>query len=81
VSNGFKHKAIVFNLDNEEERELYDFCNKRSSNFSGFVKKVLFLYMQSKIVEQRPSTKIHPPQIKRPTDNIPEGKGIDIRIE
>lgn len=41
-----KHKAVVFNLNNPDEKELYDFCMKRASNFSGFVKRVLFAYNQ-----------------------------------
>lgn len=57
----FKRKAINFNLDCPHQRELYEFCMKRSSNFSGFVKDVLFLYKQGTIeaqpaVYQKPTT-------------------------
>jgi hypothetical protein len=49
-----KRKGVVFNLGSPEEKEIYDFCSERSpNNFSGFVKKALFLYMKgSRLVEE-----------------------------
>lgn len=42
-----KRKGVVFNLDSPEEKELYEFCIERSpTNFSGFVKKALLIYMK-----------------------------------
>jgi hypothetical protein len=41
-----KRKGVVFNLGSPDEKELYDFCCKRSMNFSGFVKRALHLYMK-----------------------------------
>jgi hypothetical protein len=49
MNDNMKRKGIVFNLNSVEERELYEFCESRSGNFSGFVKRVLFLYMSGKI--------------------------------
>lgn len=44
-----KRKGVVFNLGSPEEKELHDFCLQRSpTNFSGFVKKALFLYMKGR---------------------------------
>lgn len=44
-----KRKGVVFNLDNPDEKELYDFCSEKTNNFSGFVKKIIFLYKEGKI--------------------------------
>jgi hypothetical protein len=41
-----KRKGVVFNLGSPDEKELYDFCCRRSMNFSGFVKRALLLYMK-----------------------------------
>jgi hypothetical protein len=45
-----KTKSIVFNLDSSDEKELYDFCVNHTNNFSGFIKKLIFLYMSGKIM-------------------------------
>lgn len=42
----FKRKAINFNLSCPHQKELYDFCMSQSTNFSGFVKSVLFHFMK-----------------------------------
>jgi hypothetical protein len=51
-----KRKGVVFNLESAEEKELYDFCCRRSSNFSGFVKRALLLYMKG---GGSPQPKVH----------------------
>jgi len=40
-------KGVKFNLNSPYQKELYDFCSQQSRNFSGFVKMVLFAYMQN----------------------------------
>jgi hypothetical protein len=40
-------KAVRFNLTDAHQRELYEWCTEQSSNFSGFVKDVLFAHKQN----------------------------------
>lgn len=42
----FKRKAISFNLDCPNQRELYEHCANHP-NFSGYVKSVLFHHLRS----------------------------------
>ncbi|MCT8138667.1 hypothetical protein H1D32_13485 [Anaerobacillus sp. CMMVII] len=42
----FKRKAISFNLDCPNQKELYEHCANHP-NFSGYVKSVLFHYLHS----------------------------------
>lgn len=45
----YKRPAVVFNLENPMQRDLYDWCMEQSSNFSDFARTVLFSFKQSKI--------------------------------
>ncbi len=40
----YKRSMVVFNLDNPHQKELYEWCISQSTNFSGFVKSVLFAH-------------------------------------
>lgn len=44
----FKRQPVSFNLDCPHQKALYEWCKSNSANFSGFVKTVLYLHMQSK---------------------------------
>lgn len=44
----YKRPAVVFNLNNPMQKELYEWCMEQSSNFSDFARTVLFLYKQTK---------------------------------
>lgn len=43
----YKRCGVVFNLENPSHSELYDWCCKQTTNFSDFVRTLLFAYMQS----------------------------------
>jgi hypothetical protein len=43
-----KRQPIVFNLDNPHQRELYEWVNGQTTNFSGFVRDVLFAYRNNR---------------------------------
>lgn len=42
----FKRCTVVFNLDNPTHLELYSWCMRRTTNFSDFVRALLFTYKQ-----------------------------------
>jgi hypothetical protein len=66
MSDNFKRKTVVFNLDNEDDSDLYEMCERKSKNFSGFIKRVLFLYKNSQIM----NGSIHEEGIEVPTDVV-----------
>ncbi|MDQ0254944.1 hypothetical protein J2S74_002326 [Evansella vedderi] len=46
----YRRRPVSFNLDNPHQKKLSEFCDKEGGkNFSGFVKDVLFLYMNGKL--------------------------------
>lgn len=52
MSSKLKRKLIVFNEEDAHQRELLEWVGSRSSNFSGFVKNVLFAYMTGGNISQ-----------------------------
>lgn len=44
----YKRCTVVFNLDNPLHKELFDWCNDVSFNFSDLARTVLFNYKQSR---------------------------------
>jgi len=40
-----KRKQIAFNMDDAHQRDLHDWVMSKTTNFSGFVKSVLFAQM------------------------------------
>lgn len=40
MDNDFKHKAVVFNLSDPEQKEEYEHCMKRK-NFSSYIKRLI----------------------------------------
>lgn len=39
-----KRMPIVFNMENPHQKDLYDWCQGQTTNFSGFVREILFAY-------------------------------------
>lgn len=62
-----KRKLVVFNEDDEHQRELLEWCATQTSNFSGFVKHVLFAY-KSGLTFSRNSNEFVPEFIQPATD-------------
>lgn len=52
--SNFVRKAVMFNLDDAHQRKLFDWCESSSSNFSGFVKGVLFAQMMGSSKKEVP---------------------------
>lgn len=43
----YRRCPVVFNLNNKMHLELYNWCLEQSTNFSSFVRSILFVYMRS----------------------------------
>lgn len=43
----YKRCAVVFNLDNPMQSDLYEWCIENSTNFSDFARSIIFSYRQS----------------------------------
>ena len=54
----FKRKPVVFNVTDAHQRDLYEWCIAQSTNFSGFVKNVLFAYKNGRLNENNRQTAV-----------------------
>lgn len=51
--NDIVRRSVVFNLSNPLHKDLYDWCNMKSSNFSDFIRLVLFNYKNNEFLFNR----------------------------
>lgn len=49
----YKRPAVIFNLDNPSHKELYKWCINQTSNFSDFVRTILFSYRQQSLQQSQ----------------------------
>jgi len=54
--SNYKRCPVVFNMDNPMHLELYQWCMDQTTNFSDFVRSVLFAYKQNQTSGARKST-------------------------
>lgn len=90
--NEIIRRSVVFNLSNPLHKDLYEWCNMKSSNFSDFVRVVLFNYKNNEflfnktdnvsVVDDKDKKKKYPLKNEGTSNNIDnKNTGISIKID
>ncbi|MFS1514851.1 hypothetical protein VQL36_20925 [Chengkuizengella sp. SCS-71B] len=51
----YKRKTVYFNMENEKQKELYEWCTSESYNFSMFIRTLLSIYKDNNVLIENTS--------------------------
>ncbi|NDI36602.1 hypothetical protein [Chengkuizengella sediminis] len=51
----YKRKTVYFNMENEKQKELYEWCTSERYNFSMFIRNLLSMYKDNKVLIENKS--------------------------
>lgn len=81
-------RSVVFNLENPLHKDLYDWCLSKTSNFSDFIRVVLFNYKNNEHmlkminIKNNNYDKVIEKQEKHPLkkEDVSKSQGISIKV-
>ncbi|NBI27659.1 hypothetical protein [Chengkuizengella marina] len=62
----YKRKTVYFNMENEKQKELYEWCTSERKNFSMFIRNLLSIYKDNQVLIENKSVDDLP--ILQPTE-------------